>query len=75
MKERRQKILELVARGRMTPAEAEQQWAAWVEATVSDWMAVVAIGMGSLATLHAWLANPAEAGTLRVIHQFWGGIL
>jgi hypothetical protein len=75
MNKHRRRILELVAWGRMTPAEAERQWNAWVEAKVSDWMAAAAIGMGSLTTLHAWLAHPATAGTLRVIHRFWGGAL
>ncbi|MGC2635930.1 MAG: hypothetical protein WA294_02050 [Acidobacteriaceae bacterium] len=75
MKEHRQNILELVATGRLTPADAERLWSVWIEAKVSDWMAVAAVGMGLLATLHAWLAHPAAAGTLRVIHRFWGGLL
>jgi hypothetical protein len=75
MNNQRQKILRLIAQGRMTPAEAERLWAAWRDDRASGWMVVAAIGMASLATVHSLLAQPAAAGTLQAIHQFLGGAL
>ena len=71
MNKHRQSILELVALGRMNPAEAERLWAAWRDERVSSWMVLAAIGMASLATGHSLLAH----GTLHAIHQFLGGVL
>jgi hypothetical protein len=70
-----QRILQLVALGRITPAEAEHLWAAWRDERASGWMVVVAIGMASLATAHSLLAGPHAAGALEAIHQFLGGAL
>jgi hypothetical protein len=74
MEKHRQRILELVAQGRMMPAEAERLWAAWRDERASGWMVVVAIGMASLATVHSLLAHPGAAGTLHAIHRFFGGL-
>jgi hypothetical protein len=66
-----QTILQLVALGRLTPVEAERQWAAWKDERASAWMVIAAMGMASLATAHSLLAH----GALHAIHQFLGGVL
>jgi hypothetical protein len=70
-----QRILQLVALGRITPAEAERLWAAWKDERASAWMVLAAIGMATLATAHSLLAGPHPAGTLEAIHQLLGGVL
>lgn len=68
-------ILQLVALGRITPAQAEQIWAADRDVRASRWMVAAAIGMASLATLHSLLAGPHAATALHAIHQVLGGTL
>jgi hypothetical protein len=64
-------ILQLVASGRITPAEAERWWAARRDEWASRWMVVAAISMATLATGHSLLAH----GAVHAIHQFLGGAL
>jgi hypothetical protein len=71
MKKHRQRILELIAQGRMAPAEAERLWTTWRDERASGWMVMAAIGMASLATAHSLLVH----GALQAIHQFLGGLL
>lgn len=69
------RIFQLVAQGRITPAEAEQLWSADRDVRASRWMVVAAIGMASLATLHSLLAGPHAAAALHAVHQVLGGRL
>jgi len=68
-------IFQLVAQGRIAPAEAERLWAARRDDRASSWMVVAAVGMASLATAHSLFFGPHAAMALRVIHQFFGGVL
>jgi hypothetical protein len=73
MEKQLQRIFELVALGRISPAEAQRWWAAWRDERVSGWMVMAAIAMASLATAHSLLAHPGAACTLEAIHRFLGG--
>jgi hypothetical protein len=73
MGKHRQRILQLVAQGRLTPPEAERLWAAGREERASGWMVAAAVAMASLATAHSLLTHPAAHGALHAIYQILGG--
>jgi hypothetical protein len=69
----RSAVLQLVALGRMTAADAERLLAVWGAERENHWMVFACMAMATVATLHSLLHGSWPAAW-QFLYQVWGGM-